>query len=49
MSDAAAAMRPETHGGYWPSRRLVAWSAIALNFSIWGGAAFGATRLFGAG
>ena len=47
MSDVATALDLGSRAGCRASRRTVAWSAIALNFSLWGGIVIGLVRLLG--
>ena len=47
MLDAVAIVDAEPGTGFWPSRRVVAWSAILLNFSLWGAILSGTARLIG--
>lgn len=37
MIDLASGYAEETtaHSGWWPSRRMVAWSALLLNLALW--------------
>ena len=47
MLDVAATVESQPDWGCWPSRRVVVWSAILLNFSLWGAILSGTARLIG--
>lgn len=47
MLDTFATVRLETKFDYRPSRRVVAWSAIIVNFALWAIIVTGAARLLG--
>ena len=47
MHDGVATVGLQPDAGSWPSRRVVVWSAILLNFSLWGAILSGTARLIG--